>query len=128
MIFYYFLRIYKILYRNCIFRKKKKLKTKQTSAKRTGPLGYLATSGTRPNFRPKAKTGEGARSDRWDPEARESGTGEEVRPALARRRWLLRRDQACPRAQHPELHLGMPFSQPLPHQSAVANGDGGQRR
>jgi hypothetical protein len=41
------------------FLEKEKLKTKQASAKRTGPLGYWATSGTQPNFRPKAETGEG---------------------------------------------------------------------
>jgi hypothetical protein len=40
------------------FLEKEKLKTKQASAKRTGSLGYWATSGTRPNFRPKAETGE----------------------------------------------------------------------
>jgi hypothetical protein len=41
------------------FLEKEKLKTKQASAKQTGPLGYWAISGTGPNFWPKAETGRG---------------------------------------------------------------------
>jgi hypothetical protein len=54
--------------------------------------------------------------------------GEEVRPALARRRWLLRQSRLHRRAPLIIPHLGNRFPLSLPHLSTLVTDDGRRRR
>jgi hypothetical protein len=64
----------------------------------------------------------------YGPTVGETETGERPWPAIARRRWPLQWSRALLRTLHVTPQLDIPFPQPLPHRSTVADGDGGQRR